>query len=494
MTTPAAALYTPGRRLAELAASRPQAIAVRLARADGEESTLSFGELHRASNRLARLFAARGVSAGAFVAIHLPNSLEHFIATAAAYKLGACPMPLSPKLPAPERDGLLALGAPAAIVADDPALAGITRVQLADLSAWADDDVADAIPAPFKAIASGGSTGKPKLIVAPGAFHFPVQNPFTTLFQFRDGDLVYSPGPLYHNQPFFLSQLALFSGASALINERFDAAQALALIERHRPAVVSTVPTMLARMLRVPDVATRDLSGISVLWHMAAPCPDWVKRGWIERIGAEKVWEMWGATENVGATIINGAQWLKKPGSVGKGMLTELRIVDERGQALPPGEVGEIYARFGGAPPNYAYRGSAPAPTTADGFASVGDLGYLDADGYLYLADRRVDLILSGGANVYPAEVESVLSEHPGVADVVVVGLRDDDLGRRVHAIIEPADAATPPAVEALDRLVRSRIAAYKVPRSYEFLARLPRDESGKIRRRALREERDAAS
>ncbi|MGH9175320.1 MAG: AMP-binding enzyme, partial [Vicinamibacterales bacterium] len=158
---------------------------------------------------------------------------------------------------------------------------------------------------------------------------------------------------------------------------------------------------------------------------------------------------------------------------------------------VPAGEVGEIFMRpFGSSEPTYVYIGSPPARTTLDGFVSVGDLGYLDADSYLFLADRRVDLIISGGANIYPAEVEAPLSQYPDVVDVVVIGLPDDDWGKRVHAIIHPRDLANPPSITALDAWMRRHLASYKVPKTYEFIAELPRDGAGKIRRTALIEER----
>jgi len=215
-----------------------------------------------------------------------------------------------------------------------------------------------------------------------------------------------------------------------------------------------------------------------------------VKRGWIERLGPEKVNELWAATEFTGVTVINGREWLQKPGSVGKGFATEIRILDEQHRPLPVGEIGEIFTRFNGAPADYSYLGAKATEMVDGDFASVGDLGYVDAEGYLFLADRRVDLIITGGANVVPAEVEAILTQHPGVRDAAVIGLKDDDLGRRVHALIEPANADAPPALEELDAHLRRNLASYKLPRSYEILATLPRDEAGKIRRSKLRDDR----
>jgi bile acid-coenzyme A ligase len=486
-----AELFTPGRRLTQLAQQKPNEIALILERQDGGADTLTWLQMEQWANRLAHRLAEAGVRQKSFVAINLPNGLEHVVGTLAAYKLGACPMPVSYRMPAAERDQLMALAEPASVLSDAQDLKGITRVQMRALESYPATPPPDAVPQPHKAIASGGSTGKPKLIVTPSAFAFaPAAHPSAVVLGLNAGDRVYSPGPLYHNQAFNLTQGILFIGGSAVLNEKFDVGTCLTTVAKHRATVLNLVPTMMLRMLRSEKLKMADLSSVRSLWHLAAPCPDWVKRGWIERIGAEKVNELWAATEFTGATVINGREWLQKPGSVGKGFNTEIRILDEQRQPLPVGEVGEIFTRFDGLPANYSYLGAKPLETVEGDFASVGDLGYVDADGYLFLADRRVDQIITGGANVVPAEVEAVLTQHPGVRDAAVIGLKDDDLGRRVHALIEPANTDAPPALEELDAHLRLHLASYKLPRGYEIVAMLPRDEAGKIRRSKLRDER----
>jgi bile acid-coenzyme A ligase len=482
-------LLTPGRRLTQLARQQPKEIALIVERQDGSADTLTWLNLEEWANRLAHRLAEAGVKQRSFVAINLPNGQEHVVGTLAAYKLGACPMPVSHRMPAAERDQLMALAEPAAALSDAQDVKGITRAEMHALGSYPATPPPDAVPQPQKAIASGGSTGKPKLIVTPSAFAYaPAANPFP-IMGLNAGDRLYSPGPLYHNQAFTFTQRILFVGGCAVLNEKFDADQCLAAIARQRPTVLNLVPTMMLRMLRSKNLEAADLSSVRSLWHLAAPCPDWVKRGWIERIGAEKVNELWGATEATGVTVINGREWLQKPGSVGKGFATEIRILDEQRLPLPAGEVGEIFTRFSGAPADYNYLGAKPVESVDGDFASVGDLGYLDADGYLFLADRRVDLIITGGANVVPAEVEAILTQHPGVRDAAVIGLKDDDLGRRVHALVEPANADAPPPLEDLDAHLRRHLASYKLPRGYEFV-NLPRDEAGKIRRSKLRDER----
>lgn len=483
---------TPGASLTRFATQRPEADAVVYAALDGTREHLTWRELEQRANRLARRLAHEGVKQGDYVAIGLPNGVDHVVAAQATWKLGGCAMPVGVSLPEAERRHILDLAHPAAVVADWPGAIG--SAELAELAdRFSDEELGDdPVPAPFKAIASGGSTGSPKLIVSPGAFAYPGGiHPLGAMLDLRDADIALSPGPLYHNQAFLFTTAALYTGATAIICERFRPDQVLGLIEESGVTYLNVVPTMMGRMLREPSLAERDLSSLRVLLHMAAPCPEWVKRGWIDRLGAEHVYELWAATELTGITIIRGDEWLAHPGSVGKPIATEMRIIGPDGEALPAGDVGEIYSKMlGGDGPSYDYLGSQPLPTTEDGFVSVGDMGFLDADGYLHLADRRTDLIISNGANVYPAEVEDALSAHPAVADVVVVGLPDDDLGQRVHAIVQPSDPDAPPEAEDLNRLVAERLAKYKWPRDYEFVPELPRAESGKIRRGALRDER----
>ena len=199
----------------------------------------------------------------------------------------------------------------------------------------------------------------------------------------------------------------------------------------------------------------------------------------------------YGMTENLGLTALRGDEWLAHPGSVGRGFRdTEIRVVDDAGKTVGAGEFGEIYLR---APMNDQYRyigGAAPLPTTADGFTSAGDLGHLDADGYLYIADRRTDMIVTGGANVFPAEVESALIEHPEIVDVVVIGLADPKWGRRVHAVVQPVDLEHPPGEPAVISFAKSRLAGYKVPKTVEFIDEIPRTAATKVNRSAMTEAR----
>ena len=485
MTADAAPISFP-RRLADLAAVHPDRPAVVLARRDRSEHVLTYAQLQQRSTRAAHLLAARGARPGRFVAIALPNSLEHYVAAVATWATGACTLPVNARLPEPERDALFAVADPAVVVGDLPG--AVTPAELADLAAWPDTPLPDVVATPGKAIPSGGSTGRQKVIVEPQPWaRTPgVIEPLVQTVGFRPGQVQLIGGGLFHNTPFTWGHFGLFEGHTVVVMEKFDAEHFVDLVERHRAQFLPVVPTMMARVARLAGVGRRDFSSVERIFHTASACPAWVKRAWIDLVGAQRVVEAYGATDYIGSTAIRGDEWLAHPGSVGRPTDCEIRILDAAGNALPPGEVGDVYMRMTAAGPTFSYVGAPPLRTTPDGFATVGDLGWLDEDGYLFLADRRVDMIVTGGANVYPAEVEAALSEHPGVADVAVIGLPDDEWGRRVHAVVQPADPAHPPAPADLAEHCQARLSPYKRPKSFELVGELPRNQAGKIRRADL--------
>jgi len=289
---------------------------------------------------------------------------------------------------------------------------------------------------------------------------------------------------------------ALFEGHSIIGMTRFDPEEALRLIQEFGVKWTSFVPTMMMRISRMPqEVRARyDVSSLETVWHWAAPMPAELKQEWIDWIGPEKIWELYGGTEGIVTTILNGEEWLTHRGSVGRAHMDKIKIVDEAGVELPRGEVGEIFALpAGGHGSTYSYIG-ADARVTEDGFETLGDFGWMDEDGYLYIADRRTDMIVSGGANIFPAEVEGALMAHPGVEGAVVIGLPDLDFGATTHAIVQltqEAQGLVEP--DELLAFLRERLVAYKLPRSFEFATTMLRDDAGKVRRQQLREERIAA-
>ena len=454
--------------------------------------SMSWAELERRANARAWALAARGVDRDDIVMLSLPNGNALYELTFAIWKCGATPCVVSSKLPLAEIKAITELARPRLIVAADAALA----LAIGAMPVSFGLDLGDERPFPartpkhWKAMPSGGSTGRPKIIVdhQPGIVDLGVA-PGMGL---PEGKVVLNPGPCHHNAPFSFSHLALGRGNSLVGMVKFDAEQALDLIERRGVAWVNFVPTMMNRIWRLPEVvrAGANLSSLERVWHMAAPMPPWLKEAWIDWIGPEKIWEYYGGTERQGATVISGEEWLTHRGSVGRPVDCQLRILDERGRPLPAGQIGEIFLLpSGGKGSTYHYLGASARQVGL--YESIGDHGWLDADGYLYLADRRTDVIVSGGVNIYPAEIENALMEYPGIDGAVVIGLPDDDMGARVHAIVRRSPAiAEPPSEEALRAFLGERLVRYKIPRSIEFTDDQLRDDAGKVRRGQLREAR----
>jgi bile acid-coenzyme A ligase len=485
------------RRISELARRHPEAVAIVHAKQDGTERTVAWDELERRSNQVARLFEARGAGQGDTVVIALLNSAEHFFCTIGAWKLGATVLPMRWDLPPWERGRLLDLAAAKIVVAtweDEP----MGSVSLADLEASTDLDsgqLPDAVADPARKIATSGSTGRPKLIVtpSPGVIGLDPMVQATENTRVREGAIQLVISPLYHTNG-FASLNGLLEGQTLVVMERFDAERAVGLIERHRINTAITVPTMLQRIAELPDVGSRDFSSVDAILYGGAPLPPWVARRWLELVGPEHFYFSYGGTEGIGLTMARGDEWLTHEGTSGRPVGCEVQILDAERHELPPREVGDIFMRRLDHSTTFTYVGAAMPETTVDGFRSFGDVGWLDEEGYLYIADRRLDMVITGGANVYPAEVELALSEHKQVADVVVIGLPDPDWGQRVHAVIEPVAGSDPPSAEDLRAFARSRLAAYKVPKTFEIVERIQRSAAGKVNRSALIVERTGAA
>ena len=337
---------------------------------------------------------------------------------------------------------------------------------------------------------TSGTTGRPKGI----ARSLPVPSgelapqPFTEYWGFRRDDVHLLCGPAYHTAPGNYAVMHLNEGATVVVMERFTAEECLALIERERVTTSHMVPANFVRILEA-DWSAYDRSSVRKILHAAAPCPVAVKRRIMDVFPPGAIWEYFGMSEGFGTTI-SPDEWLAKPGSVGRPFPgLSIRIVGEDGSVLGPGEVGTIYVSSF---PTHRFRYHTAEEKTAeawqDEYFTVGDMGYLDEDGYLFIADRRVDLVLSGGVNIYPAEIEQALAEHPDVVDSAVFGLPDERMGQLVFALVEarPSAALTE---EALLEFLADRLARYKLPRRVEFVDELPREPSGKVLKRRLRDE-----
>jgi bile acid-coenzyme A ligase len=476
-----------GTQISALAAIAPDEPAVSCA-----GRTITRAELDSSTNRLARAYAELGVNVGDYVTIALPNSVEWVQAAVACWKLGAVPQPLSPRLPDAEFEGLLELRPRALLVGR-----AAPKVEIPSLPAGfvpdpalSDEPLPEAVSPCWKSMASGGSTGRPKLIEVGGDSRLPPA--FGYALGAQEGDTTLVPVPLTHNTGFTSATIALLLRNHLVLMSRFDPHEFLRLITEHRPQLVVTVPTIMQRALPVyrANPSSYDLSSIRRFWHLGAPCPPAVKQAWIDLLAPEKVWELYGGTELQALTIISGDRWLTHRGSVGSVVSGEMKVLDEDGNPCPPGVVGEIYLRPGpGSAPTYRYVGT--TAKTREGWDSLGDLGYFDADGFLYLSDRRVDMFTVGGRNVYPAEIEGALSAHPDVLSCLVVGVPDPnsgDLGQVPYALVHAAGGSALDAA-AVREFLRERIEAYKVPHLVEFVDTPLRDDAGKARRSAVRDE-----
>lgn len=478
-----------GAKLKQLAELKPNAPAVTCG-----DVTLTYEQFHKLSNRAARSLAAKGVKFGDLVTLGLPNSTDFAVACWAIWKLGATPQPISFRLPKGELEAIMELANTPVVIAQFEHQIDRPLLSIPDLLALSDDDsdLPDLTAPVSKAPTSGGSTGRPKLILSGQPGVTAKETPEVGGWRLKPSSVALLPAPLYHNAGFGMMMSAFSVGCHMVLMPRFEAEATLAEIQRNKATWVYLVPTMMNRIWHLPEEvrAKYDLSSLETLWHLAAPCPAWLKEAFIHWVGPETVMELYAGTEAQAVTTISGAEWLEHRGSVGKVTVGEMVAVGEDGSFLPPREVGEIYMRRPeGAPPSYKYIG-ATAKVLEGGWESLGDIGWFDEDGYLYLADRRTDMILVGGSNVYPAEIEAALEEHPEVQSCAVIGFPDDDLGNKIHAIVQTKDSRDEASLRAH---LAARLVTYKQPRSYEFVDEPLRDDAGKVRRTALRDERLAA-
>jgi bile acid-coenzyme A ligase len=444
----------------------------RLALVHGAERW-TFGDLDARSATWTGWLTGHGVVEDDLVAFSLPNGPDFIALAFGIYRAGATPAPISGKLPTFERDGILEIMRPklfidAGVSPDGPPSQGTSH-----------------IAASWKACTSGGSTGRPKVIVDGRPAGFAETMEFIGI---PADSVVLVPGPLYHNAPFSAAVFALWRGSTVVTMDRFDAEGALQLIAAERVAWSIMVPTMLHRiwMLSAETREGYDLASWTMVVHTAAPMAMWLKQAWIGWLGSDHIWEVYGATEGLVRCWIGGAEWLKRPGSVGRPIGgAVIRILDEAGEEVPVGDTGEVFAMPPGGPgSSYRYIG-ADRRASAGGWESVGDCGRVDADGYLFLADRRTDLIISGGVNIWPAEVEAAVLRHPAVRSCAVIGEKDDDLGQRVHAIVE-TDALL--RLEDLRAFLGDWLVREKMPRVLTCRAEPVRDDAGKFRKSMMRE------
>jgi long-chain acyl-CoA synthetase len=499
-------------------ATQPDKVAVARP-ATGE--TLTYRQLDERSNQLAQLLYAHGLRRGDHVALHMENHLVYFDVIWACMRSGLYLTPINRYLTAPEAAYIVDNCDARVLIASGQ---NAESTELGRLSPRCDLKLAvggsiDGFSDYEQAIAdqpatrldeeylgalmlySSGTTGRPKGILRPLRDLPPSEgNPPMTAYADlygMDASTVYlSPAPMYHSAPIGFTSAALQAGGSVVMMDRFDAATALDLIERHQVTHSQWVPTMFVRMLKLDEAirAGRDLSSHRCAIHAAAPCPIEVKRQMIDWWGPI-LEEYYGSTEGAGMAAIGSREWLEHPGSVGRARGKLFHICDEAGNELPPGEPGLIYGEsvFG---LDFGYhkddgKTAASRHPTQPEWVAVGDVGYLDKDGYLFLTDRKAFMIISGGVNIYPQQIEDILALHPKVADVAVIGVPNPDLGEEVKAVVEPAPGVEPSEALAQEimEFVRGKLGRQLTPRSIDFTDALPRLPTGKLYKKALKDQ-----
>jgi long-chain acyl-CoA synthetase len=459
----------------------------------------TYAQLDDRARRVADVLARLGVADGDRVGVMLPNGFEWFEVVHGAGRLGAVAVPVNIHFKAAEAGWVLSdSGCKAVVVAPElvESLAEVPSLPKLVVGEGYEEalDGARAHPGdgwPTTMVYTSGTTGRPKGVVPGGDDLRRTAAGMAGMGErwgFGADEVHLLVGPAYHSGPAAFAQTHLALGATVVIMPRWDAESCLALIQEHQVTNTHMVPSNFIRILDL-DEGTRaryDLSSLRVVLHAAAPCPVPVKRSFMELVGPDKVFEYFGATEG-GGTAITPQEWLAHPGSVGRAIGgNEIVILDDEGKVLGPGQVGLVYMRPASAPFRYHRDDDKTSAAFKDGRFTVGDMGYLDEEGYLYLTDRRADMVITGGVNVYPREIEDVLYLHPDVADCAVFGVPDERWGEALKAVVQPR-AGTSLTADDVVAWCRDRLADYKRPRHVEFVAELPRDPNGKIAKHRLR-------
>jgi fatty-acyl-CoA synthase len=482
-------------------------------------TVVTFGELEARANRLAHFFHSHGLREGDTVAVLMENNEHLHTVMWAARRSGLYYTVVNTHLTPPEAayiiddSGAKAIIGSAAMRKVCEGLAEHLPSGLPDLLMIADDDlagwqrypecVADQPSTPIGDELEGdllqyssGTTGRPKGIRRELHHVSPAEAPnflsaLLTVVQ-MNGDSVYlSPAPLYHTAPCMWTICAQAMGATVVVMQKFDPELALHAIQRYQITSGQFVPAMFVRMLKLPEAVRNlyDISSLHRVVHAAAPCPVDIKKQMIDWWGP-KIDEYYSSSEGAGATFITAEDWLKHPGSVGKPLLGIAHVLDEDGNDLPPGQAGQIFFDMGDLAQFVYHKDPEKTAESRDGhgWVTIGDIGYLDDDGYLFLTDRKHHMIISGGVNIYPQEAENLLVTHPKVMDAAVFGIPDDEMGQAVKAVVQTIDAvdATDEFGEELLTWLRDRLAHYKCPRSISFEAQLPRTDTGKLYKQEL--------
>lgn len=479
--------------------------------------TVTYRQLDDQSNRIAQLFRSLGLRPRDHIAIFLENNPRFFEICWGAQRAGLVYSAISSRLTAPEveyivKDCGATLFVTSTYLVDKAAeLTGLmpgvaNRYMIGGTSAgyrsWEEavarqpaTRIADEI-AGHDMLYSSGTTGRPKGVL-PVVEPQPIDadNPLLQitrkLYQMDESTIYLSPAPLYHAAPLRFNMTVMKLGGTSVIMEQFDAEAFLRLVPKYRITHTQLVPTMFVRFLKLPDEARLkyDMSSLRCAIHAAAPCPIPVKEKMIEWWGPI-IWEYYGGTEGNGLTMCNSTEWLAHKGTVGRAVVGQLRICDDAGNELPPGEPGTVYFAGGRAFEYHNDPKKTAESRNARGWTTLGDVGYVDPDGFLHLTDRKAFMIISGGVNIYPQEAENLLINHPKVMDCAVFGVPNEEFGEEVKAVVQPRDMsdAGPQLAEELLAYCRQNLSTLKCPRSIDFEPELPRHPTGKLYKRLLRD------
>ena len=484
-----------------------------------ERGSTSWQDLNTRSNQLMAAFAAAGLQPGDAIAIFAGNCREYFELITAANHAGIVYVPINWHFSADELAYVVDNSAAKLLFIEDrfaalaDGLDSIERICIrqaregyAEYEAWlgghsAEEPAQEVMGGPM--FYTSGTTGRPKGVRSKsgGAEGPPpiemlqaMGGGMSMMLRIPAGGTTLLCGPVYHSAQWAFSFLPLIAGNAVVMRHKFDAAETLELIDTHQVTNVHLVPTQFRRMLNLDETTRNTFKGesLAVVWHGAAPCPPEVKRQMIDWWGPV-INEYYGSTEGSIVAMTTAQEWLDKPGTVGKPSPTvEIRVVDEKGQDVPQGESGEIYVRnlMGTDFEYHKEPEKTQAAHLAPGVFTFGDIGYFDEDGYLYLSDRKIDMIISGGVNIYPAEIEGVLATHPAVQDVAVFGIPNDEFGEEVKAAVtlREGHSAGDPMSDDLAQFCRSHLAGYKTPKSFDYIDEMPRHETGKLYKRLLKD------
>lgn len=484
---------TAGMQLKYVADYKPDSTAIIYIDKEEKTSFITWRQLFIQSNKLAWMLKEKKIEPGAVIMVAWPNCIEHIIVAFAIWKIGACYLPISNKTAANELLEISNMISPSIAFAefDVPGVPSTLNIKMMyeGMEGQPEEMPEDIEADPNMISLSGGTSGKPKLIRQnmPSGISDDI---FQIWFHmsgmgFEQRQLLL--GPLFHGAPHTAAFNGLFSGNTLVIPRNLCPCNIVKLIKKYQIEYIQMVPTILNRIIKLPGIQKKDFASIKAICHTSGFCSDWLKQRWMNLLEPKKVYEIYSMTEIIGLTCIRGDEWLKHPGSVGLPVGNgKILICDNQGRELPPRELGEIYMTSPAECFSTEYMNKGQLEITACGFRSVGDFGYVDEEGYLYFVDRRNDMLVTGGENVFVTEVESALLRHKDIMDVIVIGIPDEEWGRRIHAVIESIRELPE---EELRAFLRQYLSPYKIPKTFEFVKSLRRVGNCKTDRdRILRE------